>query len=575
MTPQQEASNSAVSQYSQPQGGGGGGFLGSLLPMGGAVGGGILGTLLGGPLGGVAGAAGGSALGQEAENLGTGSTGSTLGAAESGAIGQGVGGVLGKLGGMALGKLGTMAGDAASTAAYKGLPVADVLSHAQELGIDTSDPQALLDFTNQWTGGQGAYASDMVRGAMENHNMPVDLTSTRALANNIANSYELQQGQSLSPRFTQTINKLLGLDEPGTINQIPASDVYQARQKLSDLAFSPTTAPALRTAYRDLMNSMDGALSISGIDHTMIANGIPDEVMQAAEKVSPEFASRLQAAASQGVGAMRSFQAPLMDLKDAATQALNKANVVGGKQGTASMGGGPAMGLLGMVGHWHPALTAAAIGSKAASHIPPEMMQNITGALERLNPGMTGGALGAAVAEGPNAQNNQGNQGGAMSPTAQGGTATGTGGGYDPNQLAQYLMQAIQVNPYAAASLAPVLASVQGPIRQAGQAQAALGGLQNEYNQATGGPGILNALMGLIPGTAANQYNRQRGSVEAQLSALGLPSALPSVMASPGTAQAAFAAPAGALSAMGQPATFQGNPPISPQALLSTLPLGY
>jgi len=588
---QQASQNFLNSSPSLPTStGGAGNWWEKLLPTLGSIAAPAIGAALAPETGGLSllataglGAAGGAA-GKGAENMLTnqnlseGLGGAAAGGALGGALGKGAGALMQNLGG-ALERTGQNAAmDAATQGAirpYVGLSMKNAvptMEHIKSLNIDTSNPQNIIDFVDKYSGAEGAHASDLVRNAMGD--TPVDLASTRELANSIGGSPEMQTaGAGVGKKFSTVVNNVLKLNQGGTY-QVPAGDVYQARQLLQKLAFKPKIDPNLSQGYRDVMGSLDDALTRSGVDNIVVKTGLPPEVyQQAIRDGGQEFADKLQTAANTGVGALRSFQKPLMDARELAQMAIDKANgkivaeapqeagkgggllgsLFGGGVGKLAELGGGAEALLGHPGIGIPAFLGGAAMNFAKAN--PEQAGSIL-------KGVGGSAIPIAAAQA--LTNGAGAQGSSsMVNTADKQTGSNrAAGGYDPNELASYLLQSIMVNPYQAASLAPVLASVLGPLQQSNKAEASLQGLQGLYGQATQGPGILNALMGLIPGTAASQYNQQKGAVGSQLAAAGIPTALPSLMASPSVAQSAFASPLATAQAQGNPGSFQGYPSV-------------
>lgn len=586
----------------------GGSWLDSLFPTVGAIGGGLLGSVVG-PLGGIAGASAGSALGQALENKSTGSNGSVVGAAGEGALGQGIGLGVGKLAGGLLGKLGSNAAEKVAqsdaTAAlepYQGLKtdgLVPTLDHMKSLGVDISNPENLKTAAAGITGENGAIngiKNQLITQAGSVKIDPADVMNS--IQSPLANA---QLTAPQAARAQNYIRKLMGnLNPNGTLNgEADPNDVFDAIKQLgsarSSLNMNGESGKALAGVYDAARTSLQNSLyNNSGADALAAAYKATPEDIAAITKATGGNKQLADYAVNsinnaKSIQDLRGAEAPFVkasQLGDLATTTaaskLPSATVGSMGSGADSMTGA---GLLGAVGGFHPA--AAAVGgiAKAASKIPPELVQDSTGALARLTKGLApvGGQL---LTHANDIANN--NEGGATPVSAQenvpsGTSATsGTGGtqGYDPNQLASYLMRAIQVNPYNASSLAPILAQVLQPLQQANTAQSSLQALEGTYQNAGGGqgelPGLLSAIAALIPGTAANQYNKQKEATQSQLTAAGVPAALPSLLASGGTAAQGFGNASNILSSLGNTSTFQGTPSFAAPSVLSGLPTsGY
>jgi hypothetical protein len=498
-------------------------------------------------------------------------------------VGKLAGGILGKIGDVAANKVaGQVTTDELAPYAKLNIPGLTPMLENMKQYTDISDPENLNSLAGAVTSYDGALNGIKNEMIMKAGPTPIDLDRAISGARAVTDA----SGAKLPGLLTSTVRGLGG----NLGNTADPNDVFDAIKTLRDAAVDAND-PVLQRAYNTASRSLQSDLYNSGGANKLMAN----------YTVTPEDETAIDRAVSKVTGSTVEQKAALKQyMMDNLNNAKSIPNVQAGEKdfvlasqvsdmlknkaessvdslmpetdGGTTMGSHPAVGAAAALMH-HPAVAAGAAGASLLGKLPPELVQNTTGALTRLTGKPVSGAIGTALADASTID--QGNNGGAGMASATGQPAgAGGAGGYDPNQLAEYLMQAIQVNPYMSGQLAPVLAQLQGPLRQSGAAQSALQGLEGVYGQSAGQPGILRALEGLIPGTAANQYNRQRGAVEAQLQAAGLPAALPGLMASPATASAAFQAPMGALGALAQPGSFQGQPSISMPGLLGSLPYG-
>lgn len=592
MTPQQLASQHFLdtspsltapqTTSSQPN------FIEKLLPTAGSVLGGLVGSVgdLAGPLGvatTIGGSALGSSLGQELENALTGRHDSALTAGLEGAAG----GALGAGANAVLGVGGKLLGDVAENAAVKGAEAAantpwqgiagtvaakngalgPTLEKMASYGIDTT-PEGLARVTPNITGDDGAVLSDLVRGAMAKSTNPVDLTGTVNLANNIAASPELAaEGPTVGKAFTNTINNVLGLGQNGSLTNSAAGDIYQARQLLMNKAYGKGTSDALSSAYHDVAQSLDDALTHSGVDNALLENGITPEQFQQLHEISPQLAQEAVTAASKNVGALRSLQQPFVNASNLAKAAQNYANgqlpgaldtaaaeaaakatgnvIPEGVQQAASVIHPLAGKATGILGNALPA--TAGLTSKLASKVPTSLLPLLS-QIATHAPSM--GADGAAPADG-----------------------TGMGAGLPTNGDNSPVNY--ETTPLNAADLGQQI-NMAGlfnkdalPFYQAAQkaqaAQPALTGLEDAYAKAGGGQGLGNGLLAqlssYVPGTDAYQYHQQMAGLASALSqATGespaaIMAKLPSLMSDPAGAEAIFKTLQGSLDTMGAAAT--------------------
>lgn len=549
-------------------------LLTKLLPTAFSIGGGALGTLLDpvtAGLGTIGGSAAGSALGQYLENKITGGNQSVLGAAGEGAIGGAVGkgiSALGKAGAGALIAKGES--QAAEQAAADTVNPWSVVPKGVRQAHDfNSTADAFkgygLEFTpgiagqtaDQVTGSNGVVA-DLVRSAMEGHDSPVDLTGTRALANQIAGSPELATaGPTVGKTFNNSINSLLGLDqragaEAGTINNVSASDVYQARQALQTLAYKKGLNPSLSSAYKSLGQSLDAALSRSGVDATASAQGLSPEQLQTLTIISPKLAGEVQDAANTSVGALRSVQRPFVNAANLSRAHADYSEGILGDQAptatpTPAPGGGGLLGKI-MGGNMSGAEMLGGIGEATVGGHPGIGLPLLgAGALQRYiaqNPLSAGQVLGRLTNAANGAIPATIAQTAAHLPTS-GAPVTGAEGDTMAGNY-QTAPEAAGPSQAWAALFAPQL--VPG-LQKAAAAQPLLNSAESAFGNAGGAQGtsgILAALSALIPGTQAYQYNQAKQQLAQQLaqatgsSPQSILAALPSLMGSPEGAQNNF-----------------------------------
>ena len=607
-------------------GGIGGGLAGAFIPGAGETG-------LSEYAGGVAGSAAGGAAGKALENWLTGQKdiGSGVGASavENGA-GQAVGGALAKGGGMLLdgakGLLEKTAADRAAqtaqavdnvpwqgiagSAAAKNSDLEGTLNKMGEYGIGTH-PDNLASITPQITGKDGAVLSDLVRGGMAKSTNPVDIGGTVQLASNIAGSPELaSEGPTVGKAFVNTVNQILGLDKNGLTTKNAAGDIYQARQLLMDKAYGKGTSDALSSAYHDVANSLDGALSRSGVDSVVGDTGITPEQFQTLHAISPQLATEATAAAQNGVGALRTLQRPFVNASNLArAQAYHAGGQLPGtiaaKTAQAAGSSGPgildAAGILGMPATHGLSAIIPAVHMAMKTVKNPGIQDAALGALTKATGNATAQKVVPALARsGAIAAANLPNDG-ATPQAATPGVPTGAipsniGGTMQPQspleQAMQIAQQNIQANQAAQAMdqtyasnaplalsgmansaasaganatsginnlntslvplenkqalVAPVIANNQTAFANAGGAQGALGG----------GLSMINSL---IPGTAANTYQRESEAAAATIAnALGIRieearKLVPQLMQSQGSADVSSGGINSILGALGAP----------------------
>lgn len=532
-----------------------------LLPTAGGILGGIGGEALDVFGGGIGGAAAGGAAGKWLENLlsGQNTGGGVLESAIQSGVGQGIGGAIAGAGSKALGGVSDVTGNlatkgAAETAqAVENVPWAGIagstaakkadlegtLAVMKRYGLDAT-PETLAKVIPQVSGKEGAVLSDLVRGAMEKSTAPVDLSGAVELANNIAGSPELaSEGATVGKAFTKTVNSVLGLDKVGTpITAQTAPDIYQARQLLMNKAYSPGVNEALSNAYHDVANSLDNALTKSGVDQVAVANGLTPEQFQTLHDVSPSLANDAAAASQQNIGALRTLQKPF----------VNADNLV---KAQAYHAGGQLPGAL-------DEATAKALQASKGGLIPAETMQTLAGThpvvatgakainlatnpttLAKLSD-LTGKAAASKILPtltraGAIAASNLPNDIGTPAPATGEALTSNMGNTMQPsappaNPLSQ-LYEQLLAQERAGAGLTPNSGSLVGtlntlaPALQHQQlATPVLANALSTFGQAGGaqgmGGGLLSRLTGLIPGTAANTYQRSQEATAATLASL-------------------------------------------------------
>jgi len=498
----------------------------------------------------------------------------------------------------------------AGSAAAKNSNLEGTLSKMGEYGINTH-PDNLASVTPNITGKDGAVLSDLVRGAMAKSTNPVDIGGTVELASNIAGSPELAaEGPTVGKAFVNTVNNILGLNGAGMTTKNAAADIYQARQLLMDKAYGKGTSDALSSAYHDVASSLDNALTKSGVDSVVGDTGITPEQFQTLHAISPQLATEATTAAQNGVGALRTLQKPFVDASNLArAQAYHAGGQLPGAVAAktaqaAGLNGSnilDAAGVVGMpfTGGWSGAIPAIHGAVGAAKN--PGVQDALLGALTKATGNATAQKVVPALARsGAIAAANLPNDG-ATPQAATPGVPTGAipsniGGTMQPQspleQAMQIAQQNIQANQAAQAMdqtyasnaplalsgmansaasaganatsginnlntslvplenkqalVAPVIANNQTAFANAGGAQGALGG----------GLSMINSL---IPGTAANTYQRESEAAAATIAnALGIRieearKLVPQLMQSQGSADVSSGGINSILGALGAP----------------------
>lgn len=534
--------------------------------------------------------AAGSAGGKLAENAAEGKDateglGSSLleGAAGSG-IGMGVGkvagGLLGKVGDFAGGKV-AQAAEQASTAPYRGLKSPDLVPTLDKMkgyGVDTSDPNNLLQAANAITGENGAINGlvrqhitnagpvkidpDMVMSAMQEHLANPQLTGVQA-----------SRAQNLVQKMVQGFNpegSLTGTADP--------NDVFDAIQQLGKLKaglnMSGESGQGLGKVYDSARQALQSSLyNNSGADAIAAAYRATPEDIAAITKAAGGNKALADYAINaindaKSIQELRSAQAPFVQASQLGNKAIEAANsklpTMSAEQAVGDqMGMSPEGSALALLASHHPIGAMGATMAKTASKLPPELMQNAAGAAQRLagSKGAQAAALGASqlLTHAPSLGNDNNSAPVMDAAATQGGPTmdqlqtNGTPGG--PSLAWAGLF---------APSIIPALERAQ----QAKSAQPMLDSLQQAYGEAGGGQGlggVLGEISSLIPGTKAHMYNQQKIQAAAAISkATGMPlpsvlAAMPSLMSGGEGAQNEFGALQGGLSTLQSQPSFGGG----------------
>ena len=556
------------------------------------VAGGMGGWKLGQSVGGAA----GGALGKTIENYLTGQKdlGNGVGAsAVENGIAPAVGGALIKGGGALVGGAKDLlsnaaAGRVAQTAAavenapWSGIAnsavarnsnMAGTLGKMGEYGIDTT-PSNLATVAGQVSHPETGVLSDLINGGMAASTKPVNIDGTISLATNIAGSPQLAgEGAKVGEAFSNTVNNVLGLNGAGKASTA-ASDIYQARQTLMNKANANGISENLSNAYRDVANSLDGALSRSGVDSAVSTAGISPAQLQTLQSISPQLATEAQAAASKGVGALRSLAEPFDNAGNLAQAQIYHAGgqlpgtvAANAAQAAGKSGGG---GLSDAIGYMAMPFTGGLSGAIPLAHTASKLVGNpgvqdtlLGGLTKATNSATANKVIPAMIRSGSILGANLPNDGGTPSPmgTASSAIPNNAGGAVQSQSPLQQAEQNAIANVQAqqAAQAMDQLYASNAPVALGGMANSAASeganatsGLSNintslipiankqallapiiannetSFNNAGGAQGLLGGglsqLTAMIPGSAANNYQRNSEATAAALAtALGIP----------------------------------------------------
>lgn len=555
-------------QPQQPQSKGN--FLTHLLPTAGAIIGGIAGIpgdFLGGA-GSIAGAAGGSALGKALENKLEGNgiaSGVGVSALEGGAgqgIGMGAGSILGKLIKPIAGKLGGVAADMVQGQVAKGL-LSDTDAQAlREAGI--TDMRQVPQIYDAISGKNGALSS-AVRSTLGSLDSGVDITGLDQTAARLASENGLMEGapvKAINANLKSSLRNMLPGDvtsvaskkgdlidvyEPGSLkNALPENAFAQVQnfEKLAAMArskgFNPVTnswedanQAGLYNVYKGLSQELEGKVFGEGGAGVPLTDEVKKAVIDALEPVKSINPRAYASYVSKVAGA-----ANLQDLRPIQANIVRAFNAV---QGTANIAGkqagmtaadvakGAGAPISLSLAHPVAALGSLVLSSPMADRLGASVLGNASDVLGSVgaNPATqsiikgAGGALGATVATSPNLI--QGGSGTGVTPVetpqASPTPQAGATGGLNPLQVAYLEEAAINPSLYQNIALTP---EQRQTAQSATQAQSALGGLMNIFNNAGGGRGLvlgeLTRLGGMFGGSP-RAFQQQRAQVASQISA--------------------------------------------------------
>jgi hypothetical protein len=598
---QPQAPMQQPAQQPQQQGGGGNWFTHLLPTAGGILGGivGIPGDLISGGAASVAGAGAGSAIGKGIENAFEGKnplSSSDLTAGAEGAIGQGVGGLIGKglgtgaklLEGRATGienAAKTAENAAADQTAVKAQATAlkdvnptlqgnlnakDSLQHVTDMGFDPTKAADLQTVSNN--------TNDVLNSTLDKalaNSGPVDLShypqlikDALAKQSDVLDSYEpvgISKGRLGTPNTPA--GKLLGAMEnlgmgKATINSDP-NVIRTLTTKLGGMAqkYQGVDTPEAKAAY-DAINEVRGNVKNTLYDRPEVNDALqnlegnitPKDV--GTQQLADHINNVLTTAGANGGTPAQDILSEIsrnIDINRLGAEMNKAGQIVSSTGGQArALGELPAVeqpvqgtNPLQVASDAHNANgvigTALAVGKHAANS--PTLLNTLSrmGALTgKIAP--TAGVIAANAA----------NMGAApVAATGQQGGTMGAAMQQQQNPLDQ-LYQTLLQNYQASGGITPNDASIAGTLQTlapqvqkqnlvAGELSAIPGQFANAGG-AQGTGGILSRISGLIPGTAANNYqNDQTGAAQALASQLGIsPQAamglLPQLMNNQGTA---------------------------------------
>lgn len=601
-----EAQNNAAPQQTapvQPQNTAHPNFFEKILPTAGGILGGIGGAVLGDGVGGIAGASAGDALGKSLEDALTGqsATKGVLGSAIEGGAGQATGGILGSIGGKVLGGVSSLADKTVAPLLVK--QSGDLLDHDTANYLAQNGITNFKQATNIGkqltgaTGGDDAVLSNAVTDAANNSSAKINLTNEGQNW-----SEPLAKYPGIKPSAIKDINKtvqdtlsqmskdsgydvtsipqkggeVLNVTDPSAISNISPGAALTASKSLRSVANAVGAASrdasgtvvninnaAAQDVYNNLAKSIEDKTLGTGLDgNTLIPLQDSDkqtlkDSISGLEKTNPDLHSSLsqQFDNANNWQDIRSIQQPWVKVSQANRAlevATNKAPGVGTADLTGAVAGG--LGKKGIAG----AVIGAATKNKAADAAAAGGLHTLAGTVGKVASGKMlpllsrMGALGAANL--PNdVSTPTGQEQSTLGGLPQGDTNAASGGAtmqQNPlDQLYQQLLQQQQAGAGLTANsgaLDSSLASLAPQVQQQQQLAPVISNLESTYNNAGGaqgaGSGLLSRLSALIPGTAANTYQRQQAvTADAIAKLLGItPQAamqsLPSLMSTPGTA---------------------------------------
>lgn len=535
-----------------------------LLPTIGGIGGGILGSFVTPILGSAAGAGIGSALGQELENKLTGSKTGTLSTGIENAAGGLIGGVAGQGISALIGKAGSMAGEGAVSSLMKqagGLIDRDTANTLVSHGL--SDFGTATKIAKQVTGAAGkdgaAFHNGLINALdnstgkvslaneaqnwpslLENHVINLSDKHVSNISNDITNGFNMMAKNSgMDIERVMMPGKALGETsalEPGALQNLSPRAVFDQGKLFTDKGFKIANgAPKdvfgnitdpVKAAQADVYKNMGQMLKekalgtdiggtpmpLTGGDKQLLKEGI-DQVKNLspeAHKVLSDFIDKSSNWAD--INSAESLWARVSQAGRGVTEQANKTigttptdvlakgtlGMTQGTRGLAKAGIGSMMG--------GPGFNRAEAGllSKIATGAQSKTVQDV---LPRL---MLASSIGAANL--PNiAEASQGSRGAAGTATSPNNMMIG-GGMQNPqadqlNNIISTYMGMGMADPYLLGQTTPIIQAALPQLQKASQAQALLGGLGAQFNnaggaQGFGGGGILNSILASIPGTS-------------------------------------------------------------------------
>ncbi len=533
---------------------------------------------------GVAGAAAGGGIGQGIKNASMGQNpiqANDLGAAAAQGGGQLIGGALGHAAGGLLGGLGEATGNAAKGmfmhqfgGALDTRPIAALGTDAATAlheGMGLSDASIIPSLADKVSGPNGAINQGVIRG-LDETGMGVDLSKMQPFANNLIN----QNGQWLegtsANKLSQQVNDSLlaktnaedtygvpgtkkgvgqNIIEPAALQNVPSVDAFNMMQDYENQA---------KIAGKAAFDLGGGIKSQDAYGKYQVYNGIADNLRSmtaGTTALSPENKAQIiqdlgqikqispsaytwlsdKVNGATTLQDLRSIEAPIVRgsmaaqtaaVKNSAQSSISPKSML---QTISSVVGlaqkNPVEKALGAAG-----LAAELPGSaKVGSSVLGRMTNVLTN--DTLNKALpvAGGAAGNVAAGVPGYTLGTGDASMMPAGQMQPGMAGQAGTAPSP-EMAQMMMGMLGMatDPWMSSQFSPMITGAVPTLQHIATAQAALPGLQQNFQQGGGG-GILSLLQGLLPGTAANLYNRQAGQLQNTLGGLGAPSTvMPSLM---------------------------------------------
>lgn len=552
-----------------------------LLPTIGGIGGGILGSLVAPVAGSIGGSALGGALGQELENKLTGSKGSTMTAGIENAAGSALGGALGKVGSLFAGKVLAPMAEKGATQLVAGQAPGVTKDLAEYLvknnGI--TDLGKAGGMSRVLTGAAGGANADVdgtailnkyVENTLANNGPKLinvsDLHMTPVLGKNAALA-ESVAGENNLLQQALTNNSLAGTPEANAIRSrlsaifkgitsdnpegtVAPMDALNAQRQVSSLAQEHlqnyfdggranstqlNMAKALGTISDTLKSRLQlDKIPISAEDKAALAKDILKFGGPVSKQAAQNVAQEIQGANS--LADVRSLEGNWAQVSKVIQKAADMTNKnFGTSTGAMARQTLPVAGAI--TGATGPKSLLGTIGglatsSPAADRAGANILSKVAGGsrskfIQQILPVATRAAtIGAANL--PNVAGS-GGAGGALSPnnvSSGSGVNMTPGMGTSPiEQVFQTLLAQERAAPATfASSLGPALSTLAPAVQKQELGAGVTGGLLPAYEGAGGaqgmGGGLLSRISALIPGTAANTYQRQQQAAASTLAQL-------------------------------------------------------